>query len=55
MHQFAKTGQSDHGTRFKLVAQSMDPPIHCQRFAIRWLQIRCSESYEDDRPGPANG
>jgi predicted SprT family Zn-dependent metalloprotease len=48
-HQFAERGQSDHGTRFTLLAQSVDAPIHCQRFATGRLSIRCGEGCEDYR------
>jgi predicted SprT family Zn-dependent metalloprotease len=48
-HQFAERGESDHGLRFKLLAESVDAPIHCQRFTTGRLQIRCGEGCEDYR------
>lgn len=48
-YQFAETGQSDHGTRFKLLARSVDAPIHCQRFATGRLLLSCGEGCEDYR------
>jgi hypothetical protein len=48
-HQFAERGQSDHGMRFKLLAQSVDAPIHCQSFTTGRLQLRCGEGCEDHR------
>lgn len=47
--QFEQTGQSDHGTRFKLLAQSVDAPIHCQSFTTGRLQIFCGEGCADHR------
>jgi predicted SprT family Zn-dependent metalloprotease len=48
-HQFAERGDSDHGLRFKLLAESVDAPIHCQRFTTGRLLIRCGEGCEDYR------
>jgi predicted SprT family Zn-dependent metalloprotease len=48
-HQFAERGESDHGLRFKLLAESVDAPIHCQRFTTGRLLIRCGEGCEDYR------
>lgn len=45
-YQFAQTGQSDHGTQFQRLAQSVDAPVHCQRFATGRLLIRCDEGCE---------
>jgi predicted SprT family Zn-dependent metalloprotease len=47
--QFANRGDSDHGLRFTLLAESVDAPIHCQRFTTGRLQIRCGEGCEDYR------
>jgi predicted SprT family Zn-dependent metalloprotease len=47
--QFAERGQSDHGLRFKLLAESVDVPIHCQSFTTGRLQIRCGEGCADHR------
>lgn len=48
-YQFAETGQSDHGTRFTRLAQSVDAPVHCQRFTTGRLRLRCGEGCEDHR------
>jgi predicted SprT family Zn-dependent metalloprotease len=48
-YQFADRGESDHGLRFKLLAESVDAPIHCQRFTTGRLLLRCGEGCEDYR------
>lgn len=47
--QFERTGQSDHGRRFKLLAESVNAPIHCQSFTMGRLQLRCGEGCTDHR------
>jgi predicted SprT family Zn-dependent metalloprotease len=48
-HQFADRGQSDHGLRFKLLAESVNAPIHCQSFTTGRLLISCGEGCADHR------
>jgi predicted SprT family Zn-dependent metalloprotease len=48
-YQFATRGQSDHGTSFKLLAQSVDAHVHCKPFTTGRLLIRCVERCEEYR------